>query len=203
MSPKILPIRPRPAWYGVSWPGGRRCNQTKEVARISRLPKWSKWGQANPNNNFEEARRMWWLWKKMRREEWLSIVLLTPLHSTEWHLTHPSKRGVMPVVFNKMPTNSNLETQNVFKMSIGTMHPCFRLAKKPALRKKAATSSLGDKDILYPFSSLKPIQNILQKIFLIPIKPSNPSRIFFKRYSWSLFNHQTYPEYISKPKWLS
>ena len=56
----------------------------------------------------------------------------------------------MPVVFNKIPTNFNLETQNVFKMSIGTMHPCFRLAKKPALRKKAATSSLGDKDILYP-----------------------------------------------------
>ena len=58
----------------------------------------------------------------------------------------------MPVVFNKMPTNSNLETQNLFKMSIGTMHPRFRLAKKPAPRKKAATSSLGDKDILYPYS---------------------------------------------------
>ena len=78
----------------------------------------------------------------------------------------------MPVVFNKMPTNSNLETQNVFKMSIGTMHPRFRLAKTPALRKKAATSSLGDKDILYPYSSLKPIRNILQKIFFIPIHPS-------------------------------
>ena len=199
MSPKILPIKPRPAWYGVSWPGGRRCNQTKEVARISRLPKWSKWGQAN-RNNFEEARRMWWLWKKLRREGWFSIVLLAPLHSTEWHLTlnHPSKRGVMPVVFNKMPTNSNIEKQNVLKLSIGTMHPCFRLAKKPALRKKAATSSLGDKDILYPYSSLKPTQNILQKIifysylsvkpiqnifqniFFIPIQPSNLSRTYFK-----------------------
>ena len=73
----------------------------------------------------------------------------------------------MPVVFNKMPTNSNLETQNVFNMSFGTMHPCFRLAKKPALRKKAATSSLGDKDILYPYSSLKPIQNILQQMFFL------------------------------------
>ena len=66
-------------------------------------------------------------------------------------------------------------------MSFGTMHPCFRLAKKPAPRKKAATSSLGDKYILYPYSFLKPVQNIHEK-----------------KYFLSLLNPQTHPEYCSE-----
>ena len=61
------------------------------------------------------------------------------------------------------------------------MHPCFRLAKKPALRKMAATSSLGDKYILYPYSFLKPVQNIHEK-----------------KYFLSLLNPQTHPGYSSK-----
>ena len=104
----------------------------------------------------------------------------------------------MPLVFNRMSTNWNIEKLNVFKMSIGTMHLCFRLAKKPALRKKAATSSLGDKDILYPYSSSQTHSEYSSKDIFIPIRLSDPSRIFFKGYFLSLLNPQTQPEYSSK-----
>ena len=39
---------------------------------------------------------------------------------------------------------------------------------------------------------------LVTKIFFIPIHPSNPSRIFFKRYLLSLLNPQTHPGYSSK-----
>ena len=40
--------------------------------------------------------------------------------------------------------------------------------------------------------------HLVTKIFFIPIHPSNPSRIFFKRYFLSLLNPQTHPGYSSK-----
>ena len=40
--------------------------------------------------------------------------------------------------------------------------------------------------------------HLVTKIFFIPIHPSNPSRIFLKRYFLSLINPQTHPGYSSK-----
>ena len=147
-------IKPRTAWYGVSWPGGSRCNHAEEADCW--LPGWFKVGSSHLEEaplECDDVGKVVW------ESDCVDCSFLFLLNQLRVIL---AKGGIMPdVVQTNHPINyfqrkTSPPRHLVLLSSIqvwigGTMHPCTRLAKRPVQRRKAAISLLGEREFYEDF----------------------------------------------------